>query len=137
VAGGGLEINASGNVSGTGVTFYNTNDPAKPTGAGDYGRFKLTSSGNINLGAPTSGPYPYMLLWQDKGNTLTFLKATSGNLSPGIIYLPKARLDESSSGNLGAVQIVVDTYDKSGSGNVEMDSGGWVGASPSRIRLVE
>ena len=137
VAGGGLEINASGNVSGTGVTFYNTNDPAKPTGAGDYGRFKLTSSGNINLGAPTSGPYPYMLLWQDRGNTLTFLKATSGNLSPGIIYLPKARLDESSSGNLGAVQIIVDTYDKSGSGNVEMDSGGWVGASPSRIRLVE
>ncbi len=137
MAGGGLEIDASGNVTGTDVMFYNTNDPYKPTGAGAYDRFKLTSSGSVDLSAPTSGPYAYMLFWQDPNNTQTFLKSSSGNLSPGVIYLPTATLDESSSGNLGSVQIIVKEYDKSGSGNVEMTSGGWVGESIAAVRLVE
>ncbi len=137
MAGGGLELSASGNMTGTDITFYNTNDPVHPTGAGAFGSFKLASSGNVDFGAPSTGPYPYMLFWQDASNTQTFLKASSGNLSPGIIYLPTAKLDESSSGNMGAVQIVVDEYDKSGSGNVEMTSGGWVGESLAAVRLVE
>jgi hypothetical protein len=137
MAGGGLELGASGNVTGSDVMFYNTNDPDKPTGAGAYGRFKLVSSGNVDLSAPTSGPDAYMLFWQDRNNTQTFLKASSGNLSPGIIYLPTAKLDESSSGNMGAVQIIVNEYDKSGSGNVEMTSGGWVGPSVLSLRLIE
>jgi hypothetical protein len=79
-----------------------------------------------------------MLFWQDPANTLDADKSGSGNLTEGIIYLPTARLDESGSGNLGAVQIVVDRYDKSGSGNVEMTSGGWVGeSSVPTVRLVE
>ncbi len=56
----------------------------------------------------------------------------------GIFYLPTARLDESGSGNLGATQIVVDRYEKSGSGNVVMTSGGWVGESVNPgVHLVE
>jgi len=137
MAGGGAELSASGNMIGTDITFYNTNDPVHPTGAGAFGSFKMTSSGNVDFGAPSTGSYPYMLFWQDASNTLTFLKASSGNLSPGIIYLPSAKLDESSSGNMGAVQIIVDEYDKSGSGNVEMTSGGWVGESIGAVRLVE
>jgi hypothetical protein len=138
IAGGGLDLGSSGNKTGTDVTFYNTDDPDHPTGAGAFGSFKITGSGNIELGAPSSGPYAQMLFWQDPANTLDADKSGSGNLTEGIIYLPTARLDESGSGNLGAVQIVVDRYDKSGSGNVEMTSGGWVGESGvPTVRLVE
>ena len=138
IAGGGLDLGSSGNKTGTDVTFYNTDDPDHPTGAGAFGSFKITGSGNIELGAPSSGPYAQMLFWQDPANTLDADKSGSGNLTQGIIYLPTARLDESGSGNLGAVQIVVDRYDKSGSGNVEMTSGGWVGeSSVPTVRLVE
>jgi len=138
IAGGGLDLGSSGNKIGTDVMFYNTNDPDHPTGAGAYGGFKITGSGNIGFSAPSSGPYTQMLFWQDPGNTLDADKSGSGNLTQGIIYLPTARLDESGSGNLGAVQIVVDRYDKSGSGNVDMTSGGWVGESSGpTVRIVE
>jgi hypothetical protein len=138
IAGGGLDLGSSGNKIGTDVTFYNTNDPNHPTGAGAFGGFEITGSGNIGFGAPSSGPYSHMLFWQDPANTLDADKSGSGNLTEGIIYLPTARLDESGSGNLGAVQIIVDRYDKSGSGNVDMTSGGWVGESSGpAVRLVE
>jgi hypothetical protein len=138
IAGGGLDLGSSGNKIGTDVVFYNTNDPVNPAGAGAFGGFRITGSGNIQFTAPAAGSYANMLFWQDPANTLDADKSGSGNLTQGIIYLPTARLDESGSGNLGATQIVVDRYDKSGSGNVEMTHGGWVGGGVSAtVRLVE
>lgn len=138
IAGGGLDLGSSGNKSGSDVMFYNTNDPVQPTGAGAFGAFKITGSGNIQFSAFSSEPYANMLFWQDPANTLDADKSGSGNLTQGIIYLPTARLDESGSGNMGATQIVVDGYDKSGSGNVVMTSGGWVGESSGpAVRLAE
>ncbi len=136
MAGGGLEIDASGNVTGADTMFYNTNDPSSPVGAGAHSRIKIASSGNLALAAPTTGAYARMLFWQDPANTQVFSHTGSGNIGTGIVYLPSARLDEAGSGNLGSVQIIVDEYDKSGSGNLEMVAGGWVGQA-SIIRLVE
>jgi len=136
MAGGGMEFAASGNITGSNVTFYNTNDPAKPTGAGDYGRFKIVSSGNVDVSAPSAGPYATLLFWQDRNNTLSFMHAGSGNIGPGIIYLPEAKLDESGSGNLGAVQIIVKEYEKTGSGNLQITNGAYVGAG-AILRLIE
>ena len=137
IAGGGLDISVSGTVTGSDVMFYNTNDPEKPNGAGDYGGVKITSSGELDLAGRTSGQYAGMLFWQDADNEETFHKSGSETLTSGIIYLPNARLDESGSGDMGTTQIVVETYEKTGSGTLSMTGGGWSQQTVLRPRLVE
>ena len=138
MAGGGLELEGSGNKTGDEVMFYNTNDPDHPTGAGDHERMKITGSGSVNFTASPDDPYPDMLFWQDPANTEGFDKAGSGNMTEGIFYLPSAKLDVSGSGDIGAVQFIVDEFEKTGSGNLTVTAGGYIDTGgPSGIRLVE
>jgi hypothetical protein len=136
-AGGGFTQTGSGNLSGTGVTFYNTNDPTNPTGAGAYDSFDLAGSGNNTFSAPTSGPYANMIWWQDRNNTSTFDKTGSGNLGSGIIYVPNAHMDLNGSGNVGAVQIIVKTFRATGSGNQTIPYTGYVSMGQPSVALVE
>jgi Flp pilus assembly protein TadG len=138
MAGGGLELTGSGDYIGDGVMFYNTNDPDHPTGAGDYERMKITGSGSLVFTAPTDDPYPNMLFWQDPLNTEEFDKAGSGNITEGIFYLPSAKLNISGSGDIGAVQFIVNVFEKTGSGNLTVTGGDYVdiGGAPG-IRLYQ
>ncbi|WP_245781929.1 pilus assembly protein TadG-related protein [Granulicella pectinivorans] len=88
---GGLTITLSllSNITGTGVTFYNT---------GPFGGYSITAPAavglsNVNLSAPTSGTYGGMLFMQDKGNTSsgTFVaNLLQGSKLEGAFYLPNA-----------------------------------------------
>lgn len=138
MAGGGLELEGSGDKTGDGVMFYNTNAPDHPMGAGDYARIKITGSGNVNFTAPTDEPYPNMLFWQDPANTEDFDKAGSGDITEGIFYLPSAKLDVSGSGDIGAAQFIVDQFEKTGSGDLTLTYGDYVDIEGGfSIRLFE
>jgi Putative Flp pilus-assembly TadE/G-like len=82
---GGLTVAATATVTGSNVTFYNLG----PNGAITF------LGGTVNLAAPTSGPHPGVLFFQDSVNTngATFAAAFLGssNLS-GAYYFPNADL---------------------------------------------
>ena len=92
IQGGGVIVEGSAAISGSGVVFYNTSNPA--TGA--FGSFLLTSTSTLS--APTSGTYAGVLLFQDRSDTKAdeILAGTSNsnaafNLA-GTIYAPAAPL---------------------------------------------
>jgi len=147
MAGGGLEISSSGTVYGNGVMFFNTFDPDAPN-APDGRCSEIRMSGSTNTGSaltgPSSAPYKDIIFWQDddcvnnQGDGLRFHHSGSGTLeTTGIIYMPTGWLDVSGSGNIGTVQIIVDTFDKSGSSDVVIDYGSFVEVLVPTIKLVE
>lgn len=118
MAGGGIKLTGSGTLNGMGVMFYNTFDPEKPTGAGACGEINLRGTANFNFSGPTDGPYKNMVLWQDWACTNTLkLEGGEGGIA-GIIYAPNAAVDLSGSAGLGAIQVVADTADISGTGEI-------------------
>jgi len=140
---GGFTFNSNAPASGSGVTFFNTGDPyANNQADRGCGGFSLAASGLLNLTAPsdlgTLGPFDdtsvangieTMLFWQDDrtsgvwaGNcTQTFRFTGGGATLAGVIYLPKAKLDMSGGGSMGALQIVVDTFDYAGSSDISIN----------------
>ena len=147
MAGGGLEISSSGTVNGSEVMFFNTFDPEAPNDPdGRCGEIRMsgsTSTGSALTG-PANGPYQDIVFWQDddcvdnQGDGLRFHHSGSGALeTTGIIYMPTGRMDVSGGGNIGTVQIIVDTFDKSGGSNVTIDYGDFVEVLVPTIKLVE
>lgn len=145
MAGGGLDISSSGTLNGNGVTFYNTFDPQNPSGDGRCEEMHISGSNNTGsaLTPPTSGPYKDVIIWQDpncldNGNGVRFHHSGSGNLqTTGIIYLPTGWLHISGSGSTGAVQIIADHMQKSGSSDVVVDYQHFIDIKPPRVALVE
>jgi hypothetical protein len=78
-----------------------------------------------------------MLFWQDPACTNAFKYAGSSYTTSGIIYLPTAQLNVSGGGNLGALQIIVDSFSYSGSNAVTIDYGDYVQITQPRVALVE
>ena len=105
-------------------------------------------SGSTNTGsaptAPTSGPYIDIIFWQDPncvdngGDGIRFHHSGSGTLATtGIFYMPTGWMHITGSGFTGAVQIIVDHLDKSGSSDVVIDAQNYVDLSPLTVKLVE
>ena len=137
-AGGGLDYTASGGMTGSGVTFFNTNDAyATKKGAGDCAAVALQGGGSISLSGPTSGTYKNMLFWQDDACTVAMKLAGSGYTTAGVIYLPKAQLNVSGGGSLGALQIIVDNFQYTGSSAVTINYANYIPITPPAISLVE
>ena len=63
IQGGGVIVEGSASITGSGVVFYNTRNPT--TGA--FGSFLLMSSSTLS--APTTGTYAGILLFQDRSDT--------------------------------------------------------------------
>ncbi|MEX0682500.1 MAG: pilus assembly protein TadG-related protein [Dehalococcoidia bacterium] len=121
MAGGGFQVQGGPTITGTGVMIYTTFDPEKPTGAGACGAIDLSGSGTWAYSPPTSGPFKGIALWQDK-NCTNNVKLTGSNGGPsGAIYAPTAMVNMSGSGALGSIQIIADTFDITGSGNMSVD----------------
>ena len=121
MAGGGFTVTGSGSLTGSGIFFYNTQDPTHPTGSGAYGGITITGSGAVNLTPPTSGSYENLLFFQDRNNTNTFKVTGSGALnSQGTLYLPSALVDITGSGDARAMQIICDEAKITGSGNLNI-----------------
>ncbi|HEX5430639.1 MAG TPA: pilus assembly protein TadG-related protein [Bryobacteraceae bacterium] len=93
LVGGGLSINGSANVSGTGVTFFNTYDQSN-----QYGAISINGSGTVTLSAPTSGPYEALLFYQDptvawSSSNGSIIAGGSTSVYDGIIYFPTTDLE--------------------------------------------
>ena len=142
MAGGGFVYSGSGDLNGNGVMIYNTNDPYAPQGIpaspARCQRIDLRGSGNKVFTGPASGPYTDIVFWQDIACDKSMTLEGSGDSLGGVIYLPGAELAMSGSGNLGPVQIIVDTFDLSGSGNIAIEFANYVipGGDPV-VRLLE
>jgi len=105
--GGGLTINSQANVSGTGVTFYNTGDK-------NYGfqAISITGGGIVTLSAPTSGPLAGMLFFEDSdptkhGQITNTITGQSGSTFTGALYFPTTSLSYAGGTAVGGYTVVV------------------------------
>ena len=75
----GLCINTTGTVTGSGVTFYNSNNTA----------ISIQNAGSINLTAPATGAYAGILFFQDRNDSsAAILNGGSNPHFEGALYFP-------------------------------------------------
>jgi len=116
--GGGLSASGGHTITGTGVTFYNTQ------GYSEYAPITLSGNVQVNLSAPTSDPMESMLFFTDRSVKSSLMNTVGGNSSTtydGAIYMPNSPLTYfgNSSAN-GYTILVADTLALSG--NVTIDN---------------
>jgi hypothetical protein len=105
LAGGGLSVNGTSTMNGTGVTFYNT------TGPGGYQPISMSSNTTSNFTAPTSGPMTGVLFYQDRaipssaaGSTIT---GNSTSTFDGAMYFPTTTLTYNGNSSSSGYSIIV------------------------------
>ncbi|MBP7700971.1 MAG: hypothetical protein KA098_00080 [Phenylobacterium sp.] len=115
ISGGSMTVNANASITGTGVTFFFINNAS----------VDLRGGAQVDLAAPTSGPYSGMLLVGARTNTDVENKINGDASSrlTGAIYFPKQRVTYNGnfSGDNGCVQVVAKTVEWSGSTTVKVD----------------
>jgi len=126
MAGGGFATSSSGTIDGEEVFFYNTFDPEnlEPKFDGQCGSIDLRGSAAYTFTAPTSGTYKDVLFWQDEACTHDVRIAGSGEGGgggSGIFYAPSAELELTGGGDLGALQMIIDTIKIAGGGTINIE----------------
>jgi len=122
MAGGGFTVMAgSPTISGSEVMIYSTFDPQQPTAAGACASIDLSGDGTWSYSPPTSGLYKGIGLWQDEACTNN-VKINGSNGGPsGAIYAPKATVKMAGSGSVGSIQLIADSFNITGSGDISVD----------------
>jgi hypothetical protein len=116
LAGGGLSVTGTSSLSGSGVTFYDTN----ATGYA-YGPISLTGgNATADLSAPTSGAMKGILFFQDRsipaGSDGSSLTGNVSNIFDGAIYFPTTGLTYTgNSSTSGYTFLIADTLTLTGS----------------------
>ena len=134
VEGGTFRLNAQADIAGEGVTFVMT----------DGAEARFNGSAEINIKAPTSGPYVGIAIMGDPADT-SVTHTFNGNATSritGAIYTPGSamRFLGNFSGENGCMQLVGAKIDLSGNLKMETDcsdTGIKWGQVPGRVRLVE
>ena len=137
VVGGTLTINASANITATGVTFVLTGNTL---GQASYATVKINGGSILNLTAPTSGPTGGMAFFQDRsapfssnstcgnGNAQNKLNGGSGQLVTGALYFPNQSVcfngNSSTSGVGKCTQLIARTLDFTGNSDVRLSCTG-------------
>ncbi len=115
VDGGTLRINASTNVTGSGVTFFLTNGAT----------LAFNGGANLDLSAPTSGPLAGMLFYADRDDVGAqhSINGNAGSRLNGAVYLPSSDLDYRGnySGANGCTQIVARRVTFSGNSSLTVN----------------
>jgi hypothetical protein len=86
VMGGGLTVSGSANLSGTGVTLYNTGNILYP-----YKPVQFLDNSVVKLTAPTSGVLAGILIFQDRSIVSTLPNILMGSFT-GALYFPTTPL---------------------------------------------
>ena len=90
ISGGGLSVTGSSSISGIGVMIYNAGS-TYPTAGGTYGGITLSTTGNVNLSAPSTGPYAGVLFFQARTDPTVFsITENSAMTLSGVIYASDA-----------------------------------------------
>ncbi len=144
---GGFNYSGSATLSGSGVTFFNTDDPqANASSKQPCGAFAINGGGVLNFTAPTSGVWKNMLFWQSESCNQTFSYGGGAWTTAGVIYMPvptsptpggTSLFSLAGGGNLGAMQVIVDTFKYSGSNPLTIDYTDYVTITPPKVTLVE
>lgn len=91
LAGGGLKFTGQANVTGNGVTFFNTSANGYA-----HGKISINGGASLNLQAPRSGNYEAMLFFEDRNivdNGPNHIEGNSDSNIEGIIYMPNSDLN--------------------------------------------
>ena len=108
ITGGGLSVTGSANITGSGVMIYNAGS-SYPASGGTYGGITLSTTGGVNLSAPTTGAYAGYLFFQSSTNptAISITESSTMNLT-GVIYASDALLSASgtSAGVLNDAMVV-------------------------------
>jgi hypothetical protein len=134
VDGGTLKFNANANITGSGVTFFLTNGAT----------LDMNGGAQVNLTAPTSGPYSGLVFYGDRTQP-TAVNKINGNSSSqitGAIYFPSQEVDflGNFSGSNGCTQVVADKIYYTGSATFQTNCAGTGMASinvPGNVVLAE
>ncbi|MDX0891674.1 hypothetical protein GOE07_12220 [Sinorhizobium medicae] len=113
IDGGELTVTAGAKLSGDGVTFLFTNSAAA----------NLLGNGDIDLSAPTSGPFAGLLFFSSRLNTGVVHQITGNSESTlvGNLYAPTGRIDFTGNSTVsgGCTQIVADQVTFTGNSRME------------------
>jgi Flp pilus assembly protein TadG len=104
---GGMTVTAGATITGNGVTFYNYGPSNGLTGGITFAASALS---NINLTAPTTGPYAGVLFYQDRANTAPAILAANlltNNTLQGAFYFPSASVSYAVNGGNAKFNILV------------------------------
>jgi hypothetical protein len=128
--GGGLSISGAVNMTGTGVTFYNTQ------GSGySYGPISISGASNSTLTAPTTGPLAGMLFFQDRtiaSPAASGITGSSNDNFVGALYFPTSALTYSGASAGQYTILVSKTLTINGAANVGANYSSLPGGSPVR-----
>jgi Flp pilus assembly protein TadG len=110
VNGGQFSTNATGNITGTGVTLYLTNGAT----------VTLNGSSTVNLSAPTSGTYAGIVMFGDRTQSFqtNIINGNNSSQMTGAVYFPSQEVDflGNFTGLNGCMQLVADVIYYTGNG---------------------
>ena len=113
IDGGDFTVNAGAKLSGDGVTLYFTNGAAA----------KLLGNGDIDLSAPTTGPFAGLLFFGSRRDTGVSHQVTGNSESTleGNLYMPTGSIDFTGNSTVsgGCTQIVADQVTFTGNSTME------------------
>jgi hypothetical protein len=120
LVGGGLNANAGAALTGTGVTFVNTEK--KPSYA--YDRIWINGGAAIDLSAPTSGIWQGILFYQDPKINSTKQNVFNGGAGmtlTGIVYFPttSTKISGNFGSNANQILLIVDKVEFSGNASIK------------------
>jgi Flp pilus assembly protein TadG len=135
--GGGLKLTGSATLSGSGVTFYNTQYHNGTGNSYAYAGISLSGSRQVNLSAPTSGALEGILFFQDRsvpstapGSTIT---GGSNSTFDGAVYFLTTALNfAGNSSSDGYTLLVADTVSVTGNSNLQSNYSTLADGSPIR-----
>jgi hypothetical protein len=129
--GGGMSVSSTAQVTGTGVTFYNTQAQAGEPWGGNYGNYNFTGQTWGYLKAPTNplDPWSGLLMIQDptlptsvvQSGGDSFFAGGSDMVLEGIIYMPDSLITWSGGSNSATYSSVI-AYNIKFTGNSTFNS---------------
>jgi len=115
ISGGTMQFNANASISGSGVTFYLT----------DGARVIMNGSADIELSAPTSGPYKGMLFYADPDSSTSYgiFNGTADSSLKGALYFPtqNVAIRGDFGGSGGCTRLVAGTIEINGNPTFDAD----------------
>jgi hypothetical protein len=137
LAGGGLTINSSARVAGTGVMFYNTEGGSGwGCGNSNYKPVTINGQSGVSLSAPTSGTFSGILMFESRAISSNqfnqIVGGGSGYFDGGLYFRNTALKFAGNSSNTGALVLVADNISILGTTTLKNYFNDYVG-SPVRL----
>jgi hypothetical protein len=143
LVGGGLSVNGGVNITGSGVTFFNT---YPGTDSKKYGGISINGSGTVTLSAPTSGTDKGLLFYQDpsvswSSSNGSIIAGSATSTYNGILYFPTTDLQYSGNsssspgGTDGYTELIGYNIKINGSATVNSDFSALGGKNPIQNAL--